>query len=139
MLYEPIGECMSFQVISEQTGDVAILQCQGRLVRGEAIFTLREAVTAFPDARILVLDLTGVQTMDGGGLGMLTMLHRWTRDHGTALKLVNPNPFVRELLQRTHLVCVFDISSVEDVVDILCTSEEAAVPATSSQIARAVA
>jgi len=118
---------MSFKVRSEQIGDVAILQCQGRLVRGDAIFTLREAVTAFPAVRMLVLDLSGVETMDGGGLGMLTLLHRWTGDHGTTLKLVNPNAFVRELLDRTRLVCVFDISSVDDVVEILCTPEDATV------------
>ena len=116
---------MRFEIRSEQSGDVAILQCRGRLVRGDAIYTLREAVTTFPEARIVVLDLSGVQTMDGGGLGMLILLHRWTRDHGTTLKLVNPNAFVRELLDRTRLVCVFDISSVEDAVEILCTPEEA--------------
>ena len=125
---------MPFEVRKEKSGDVAILQCRGRLVRGEAIYTLREAVTCFATARIIVLDLSGVTTMDGGGLGMLTLLHRWTRDHGSALKLVNPTPFLREVLDRTRLVCVFDISSVDDAVEILCTPEEVA-----HHIARAVA
>jgi anti-anti-sigma factor len=125
---------MSFEIRSEETGGVAILQCRGRLVRGEAIYTIREAVTSFPDARIVVLDLSNVQMMDGGGLGMLTLLHRWTRDRGTTLKLVNPNAFVRGLLDRTRLVCVFDVSSVEDAVEILCTAESVPHPT-----ARAVA
>jgi anti-anti-sigma factor len=71
---------------------------------------------------MVVLDLTDVEMLDGGGLGMLVFLHRWTRDHGIQLKLVNPSTFVREMLDLTHLSCVFNISSVEDVVEILCTS-----------------
>lgn len=130
------GECMTFEIRKEQSGGVAILQCQGRLVRGDAIYTLREAVTSFPDARIVVLDLSGLETMDGGGLGMLVMLHRWTRDRGTTLKLVNPSAFVRELLDRTRLVCVFDVASVDDAVEILCTPEDVVV---ARHTARAVA
>jgi len=60
--------------------------------------------------------------LDGGGLGVLVFLHRWTLDNGIQLKLVNPAPFVREMLDRTRLTCVFNISSMEDVVEILCTS-----------------
>jgi anti-anti-sigma factor len=70
----------------------------------------------------VVLDLTEVEMLDGGGLGMLVFLHRWTRDHGIQLKLVNPSNFVREMLDRTRLTCVFNISSIDDVVEILCTS-----------------
>jgi anti-anti-sigma factor len=113
---------MSLHIKSEQTGDVAVLQCSGRIVRGEAIHFLRDAVTSLKQPRMVVLDLTDVEMLDGGGLGMLVFLHRWTRDHGIQLKLVNPSTFVREMLDLTHLSCVFNISSVEDVVEILCTS-----------------
>ena len=113
---------MSLHIKSEQTGDVAVLQCSGRIVRGEAIHFLRDAVTSLKQPRMVVLDLTDVEMLDGGGLGMLVFLHRWTRDHGIQLKLVNPSTFVRDMLDRTHLSCVFNISSVEDVVEILCTS-----------------
>ena len=113
---------MSLHIKSEQTGDVAVLQCSGRIVRGEAIHFLRDAVTSLKQPRMVVLDLTDVEMLDGGGLGMLVFLHRWTRDNGIQLKLVNPSTFVREVLDRTHLSCVFNISSVEDVVEILCTS-----------------
>ena len=113
---------MPLHIKSEQTGDVAVLQCSGRIVRGEAIHFLNEAVTGLKQPRMVVLDLTDVEMLDGGGLGMLVFLHRWTRDHGIQLKLVNPSAFVREMLDRTRLSCVFNISSVEDVVEILCTS-----------------
>jgi anti-anti-sigma factor len=113
---------MSLHIKSEQTGDVAVLQCAGRIVRGEALHFLKDAVTGLSRPRVVVLDLTEVEMLDGGGLGMLVFLHRWTRDHGIQLKLVNPSNFVREMLDLTRLTCVFNISSIDDVVEILCTS-----------------
>ena len=115
---------MYLQIESSRAGDVAILQCKGRLVRGNPILALRDAVTRFHDVRIIVLDLTALENMDGGGLGMLVMLYRWARENDVQIKLVNANPFVREMLDRTHLSCVFDVSSVEDAVEILCSAEE---------------
>jgi len=41
--------------------------------------------------RVVVLDLSAVEMLDGGGLGMLVFLHRWTRDNAIQLKLVNPS------------------------------------------------
>jgi anti-anti-sigma factor len=128
---------MSLHIKSEQTGDVAVLQCTGRIVRGEAIHFLRDAVTSLNKPRMVVLDLTDVEMLDGGGLGMLVFLHRWTRDQGIQLKLVNPSTFVREMLDRTRLSCVFNISSVDDVVEILCTSIHA--EQTEPHVERAVA
>jgi anti-anti-sigma factor len=116
---------MSLHIKSEQADDVAVLQCSGRIVRGEALHFLKDAVTTLKAPRMIVLDLTDIEMLDGGGLGMLVFLHRWTRDRGIQLKLVNPSTFVREVLDRTRLSCVFNISSVDDVVEILCTSIQA--------------
>lgn len=113
---------MSFQVKSKQADDVAVLQCTGRIVRGEAIRRLKDTVVSLKNPRVVVLDLSEVEMLDGGGLGLLVFLHRWTRDRNIQLKLVNPSSFVREMLDRTRLTCVFDISSVHDAVEILCTA-----------------
>lgn len=115
---------MYLQIESSRAGDVAILQCKGRLVRGNPVLALRDAVTRLHDVRIIVLDLTALENLDGGGLGMLVLLHRWAREHDVQIKLVNVNTFVREMLDRTRLTCVFDVSSVEDAVEILCSAEE---------------
>jgi anti-anti-sigma factor len=111
---------MSFHIKSEQSNDVAVLQCAGRIVRGEAIHFLKEAVISLRKPRVIVVDLTEVTMLDGGGLGMLVFLHRWTRDRDIQLKLVNPSTFVREMLDRTRLTCVFNISSVDDLFEIFC-------------------
>jgi anti-anti-sigma factor len=128
---------MSLHIKSEQADDVAVLQCSGRIVRGEALHFLKDAVTTLKAPRMIVLDLTDIEMLDGGGLGMLVFLHRWTRDRGIQLKLVNPSTFVREVLDRTRLSCVFNISSVDDVVEILCTSIQAEQP--EPHVERAVA
>jgi anti-anti-sigma factor len=118
---------MSLSIKREQTGDVAVLQCTGRIVRGEALHFLKEAVTCLKRPRVVVLDLSEVEMLDGGGLGALVFLHRWTHDNNIQLKLVNPSNFVREMLDRTRLSCVFNISSMDDVVEVLCTSINATI------------
>ena len=115
---------MSLNIRREQTGDVAVLQCAGRVVRGEALHFLKDAATGLKKPRVIVLGLSEVEMLDGGGLGMLVFLHRWTRERCIQLKLVNPSDFVREMLDRTRLSCVFNISSIEDVVEILCTASQ---------------
>src|SRR2546428_11609345 len=62
--------------------DVAVVQCEGRIVHSDAAYTLRNAVTLQTDARAVVLDLSGVEALEGGGLGMLVFLRQWTRDRG---------------------------------------------------------
>jgi len=103
-----------------------VLQCAGRIVRGEALHLLKDvAVASLTQTRVVVLDLSEVEMLDGGGLGMLVFLHRWTRDNGIQLKLVNPSNFAREVLERTGLTCVLHISSVDDAVEVLYSSDRA--------------
>jgi anti-anti-sigma factor len=115
---------MSLHIKIEQTRDVAVLECSGRLVRGEALHFLKEAVTSLSRLRVVVLDLSEVEMLDGGGLGMLVFLHKWTSAAGIQLKLVNPSGLALEMLIRTRLASVLHVSSIEDVVEILCNSDE---------------
>jgi anti-anti-sigma factor len=105
----------------EKTEDVAVVRCTGRIVRGESIRTLRNAVISQRDTRIVVLDLSEVQLVDAGGLAALVSLHHCTRDRGIQLKLVNPTHFVREVLERTGLDRVFEISSLHEVLSVLAS------------------
>jgi anti-anti-sigma factor len=109
----------------EKSGDVAVVHCAGRLVRGAEVCTLRNAVISEKNTRIVVLDLSQLEFMDGGGLNSLVSLHHWTRNHGIQLKLVNLSPFVREMLIRTRLNRVLDISSLRDVLTVLRSEGQA--------------
>ena len=111
----------------EKTLDVVVVRCAGRLVRDGAISDLRNAVISEHDTRIVVLDMTDVETIDAGGLTELVALHHWTNERGIQLKLVNPSHFVLEMLQTLHLDHVFDISTLQDALMVLAnTSHEAA-------------
>jgi len=103
----------------EKTGDVAVVRCGGRIVRGEEVRTLRSAVVSEKDSRIVVLDLSEVESLDAGGLTTLLSLHQWARCRGVQLKLVNPTHFVREILVRTMLDHVFDISTLDHALIVL--------------------
>jgi len=107
----------------EKTGDVAVVRCGGRIVRGEEVRTLRNAVVSEKESRIVVLDLSDVETLDAGGLTTLLSLHQWARSRGVQLKLVNPSHFVREMLVRTQLDHVFDISTLDHALYVLSSAE----------------
>ena len=105
-------------VRSDSAGDVAVIKCVGRIVRGQEN-TLRDAVLQQKLARVVVLDLSEVESIDAGGLTVLVDLHHWTENNRSHLKLVNPRPFVHQMLTRTHLSCVFDISSLNEALSVL--------------------
>jgi len=106
----------------ERAEDVAVVTCSGRIVRGQES-TLKNAVLTQDRARMIVLDLSDVEALDAGGLTLLVSLHRWTESRQAHLKLVNPRPFVYEMLTRTHLDCVFDISSLTHALAVLGNCE----------------
>lgn len=103
----------------EQLHDIAIVRCSGRLVRGQALEDFRRRIEKMEQARVLVLDLSEVEQLDAGGLGVLLQLRYWARQHSVQMKLVNPSPFVRRILEATRLTDVFEISSLEEALVIL--------------------
>ena len=87
---------LTYQIECSQ--DVAIVGCSGRLVRGAALDEFRRRLERLEQLRMLVLDLSGVEQLDAGGLGVLLMLRRWALQQKVQMKLVNPSPFVRRVL-----------------------------------------
>ena len=112
-------------VRTERTDDLAVVKCRGRIVRGQEI-VLESAVLDQKLARTILLDLTEVEALDAGGLTLLVSLHRWAESNAIHLNLVNPRPFVYEMLTRTHLDCVFDVSTFDHALAVLgCECREA--------------
>lgn len=107
----------------EKTGDVAVVRCAGRIVRGTEVFTLRNAVFSAKDIRIVVIDLSDVEMLDAGGLTALLSLLQWARSRNVQLKLVNPSHFVNEVLTRTGLDHVFEISTFAHALLVLGAPE----------------
>lgn len=124
---------MQARIETEKTGEVAVLQCTRRIM-GEALYLLKQAVTDLSRLRVIVLDLSDVDLIDAGGLGVLVFLHNWSSVKGVQLKLVNPSRQVRQMLELTGLSSVFHISSVGDVIEMFCRPDR-----TNENMNRAVA
>jgi anti-sigma B factor antagonist len=91
-------------------GDVMIIYCQGRLVyRNEAVALSNLVGATLESGEKIVLDLSGVSSIDSAGIGELVLLHTWAQSRNADLKWANPSPLVRELLDLTHLDTVLDI------------------------------
>ena len=103
----------------ENIGEMAVIDCEGRIVQSEAAFKLRRAVHAQRHARIIVLDLSEVSAIEGGGLGMLMFVQRWAHDHDIRLKLFNPRQSVRERLDEVSSMREFDIATFDEMMAIL--------------------
>jgi len=111
------------RVQAEHIGFLAMIECEGRIVNSDAAFRLRNAVVCEADAGIIVLDLTEVTALEGGGLGMLVFLQRWAHDHSIRLKLFNPRPSIRWRLEHASTLYEFDFASLGEMTDILSRAE----------------
>jgi anti-anti-sigma regulatory factor len=107
------------QIHTDRVGDVAVVQCEGRLVRSDAAFRLRDEVISQVDARAIVLDLSEVNALEGGGLGMVMFLQRWGRDHDIQIKLFNPSAPVRSRLEQLEWIPEFEFASADAVSELL--------------------
>ena len=107
----------------DNIGDLAVIECEGRIVQSDAAFRLREAVTLQGDARTVVLDLSEVNAIEGGGLGMLVFLQRWAQDHNIRFKLFNPSRSVRERLKKVSSMSEFDIPTLDEMMALLARAD----------------
>src|SRR4029077_18352633 len=107
----------------ENIGEMAVIECEGRIVRSEDAFELRKAVNLQSDTPIIVLDLSQVTVIAGGGLGMLVFLQRWTHDHNIRLKLFNPRQSVRDRLEHASSMREFDIATLDEMMALLACAD----------------
>ena len=107
----------------DNIGDLAVVECEGRIVQSDAAFRLREAVTLQGDARTVVLDLSEVNAIEGGGLGMLVFLQRWAQDHNIRFKLFNPSRSLRERLKKVSSMSDFDIPTLDEMMALLARAD----------------
>jgi anti-anti-sigma regulatory factor len=107
------------RVHTENIGCMAIIECEGRIVQSDAAFKLREAVNLQTGARIIVLDLSEVPAIDGGGLGMLVFLQCWADDHDVRLKLFNPRHSVCDRLEQVNSLREFEIVTLDEMLALL--------------------
>lgn len=112
----------------DKIGEMVILECEGRIVRSESAFKLREVVTSQRDVQVIVIDLSGVTAIEGDGLGMLVFLQRWAFDHRIQFKLFNPRTSVLDRLERTNSMQEFEIVALLELMALLERADKSLVP-----------
>jgi anti-anti-sigma regulatory factor len=105
-------------VTVETIGELAVVECEGKIVQREAVLKLREAVTSQTDARIVVLELSEVHAIEGSGLSILVYLKRWTREHNIRFLLFNSKS-VRNGLERARSISEFYIATIDEMAALM--------------------
>jgi anti-sigma B factor antagonist len=91
-------------------GDVMIVHCQGRIVYREEAASLSQMVEEIlGHTDKLVLDLSGVQSMDSAGIGELVWLYTRAQEKNVSFKIAGANTLVRTLLDLTNVDRVLDV------------------------------
>lgn len=101
---------MTMTVNIRRLDDVVILDLSGRITIGEGTLVLRDEIQkrlSAGDEKFL-LNLADVDYIDSSGLGELVTSFTTVRNHGGQLKLLNLTRRVRDLLQITKLLTVFE-------------------------------
>src|ERR1039458_7385845 len=95
---------MQLRLESRPVGDVLVIQCHGRIVAGNEVFTLHAFVgDSFVKYGDVVLQLDQVEFIDSSGLGALVRLTQAARVKGGDLKLSGVPDRIRKTLQMTNL------------------------------------
>ena len=106
---------MSVKLITRQVGDVAVIDVAGRITLGEGSSVLRDAMRDLVSKgqKKILLNLGEVSYIDSSGIGELVSGFTTVTNSGGALKLLNLNKRVKDLLQITKLYTVFDVHEDE--------------------------
>ena len=110
---------LKLSVEARNHGDVIIVHCQGRVVyRDEAAALSRVAGEVLHSGTKLVLDLSGVSSMDSAGIGELALLQTWAQERNAELKCAAPSAMVQTLLYLTNLDSVLEVHpTLESALD----------------------
>jgi len=93
-----------------ESHDFTVVYCTGRIVRRDGASVLLDKVAdGLSRTRQVVLDLSGVEMIDGAGLGELVAIFNYADARGCSVKLAAPNRMVYSLLKLTHLTSLFEI------------------------------
>ena len=101
---------MKLSLETRNRGDVMIVHCAGRIVYRDEAAALSQAVgDALSNQGKVVLDLSGVSSIDSAGIGELVLLHARAQANNADLKCASPSPLVRELFDLTNMNSVLQI------------------------------
>ena len=98
------------KISRREEGAVTVIEPKGKITIGEGDVLLREEITKLlaEDKKHLVLDLGGISYMDSAGVGELVSVYTSVKNRGGELKLSCLTKKIKDLLQITQLMTIFD-------------------------------
>lgn len=100
---------MPLRLTTRYLGDIAIVDCIGRISLGEESAALRRHIKGLlSESPNVVLNLAQVSYVDSSGVGTLMGLYTSARNAYGSIKLANLTVRVRDLLQITKLATIFE-------------------------------
>ena len=102
---------MSMSITKRKLDDVVILDLAGRITIGEGTIMLRGRIRDLMQEgnRKFLLNLAEIDYIDSSGLGELVSSFTTVRNQAGQLKLLGLTHRVRDLMQITKLLTVFDV------------------------------
>jgi anti-sigma B factor antagonist len=99
------------KISSRNVNGVEIIKLEGKITIGAGDSQLREAILGALNSgkQNILLDMTGVTTIDSSGIGELVGSFTTVTNRGGKLKLLHLPPKVTDLLQVTQLITVFEV------------------------------
>ena len=97
---------------TRDVNDIAIIKVDGKITIGAGDQQLRDVIAGASSNKIL-LDLSGVTTIDSSGIGELIANYTTAGRSGGQLKLLSLTEKVQDLLVITKLLTVFDVYEKE--------------------------
>ncbi len=109
---------MQLKMESRPVGDVLLVQCHGRIVAGNEVYTLHahvgDSIVKYGD---VVLQLDHVEFIDSSGLGAMVRLIQAARAKGGDVKLSGVPENIRKTMEMTRLLPQFETyDSVEEAI-----------------------
>ena len=102
---------MSLTVKTRKVENIVVMDLSGKLTIGEPVMQLRDALraqVAVGDSKFIV-NLGDVSYVDSSGLGELVSSYTTVRNKGGDVKLLKLTAKIKDLLQMTKLLTVFDV------------------------------
>src|SRR5581483_4166306 len=113
-LFHVPEERMNLKMDTKVVEGVSVVHCSGRIVFGdEAAFLRTKLKEILTGSKKVVLDLSDISYIDSGGLGILVGSYSTARSAGADIKLAGLGQRVRDVLQITKLVIVFEVYDSE--------------------------
>ena len=102
-------------ITERKSGDVTILDVEGKILLGEGDVQLKRKIDELIERNEtkLLLNLANVPYMDSGGLGEIVRSYTTVKRAGGDLKLLNATKRISDLLTITKLITVFEIHDNE--------------------------